>query len=117
MKSVKVCVAVLVLLVCSDAFAFGGRWRRTRTVTPRTIAAPQSCYVGTDQERCHAEAAFCAANNIRRHVAATIGGWEGAGWGGSVAKCETCTPPQGMTKTGDASVHGPWGWFRVVSYR
>ena len=100
---------------CSDAHA--RRWFRGRNYSTTTYRSSGPTFSGTDQERCYAEAAYCAARNIRGHVGQTIGFWEGAGWGGSSANCQTCTPPRGMTKTGDASVHGPWGWFRVVSYR
>lgn len=71
----------------------------------------------SDQERCQAEANYMAANNITGHVWGCIGRFEGVGYGSS-PNCNTCTPGNGMTLTGDASAQGRNGmWYRVRSWR
>jgi len=101
------------LLIAGDVFAIGRRRRYTynRTTTTYRSSGPANLYSGTDQERCFAEAAYMAANGIRRHVGATIGRFEGWGYGGP--NCATCTPRSGMSLTGDAWVGG----IRVRSWR
>jgi len=76
-------------------------------------------YIGgnNDQERCQAEADHMAANNITGHVWGVIGSFEGVGYGSS-PNCNTCTPSNNMTLTGDASAQGNNGkWYRVRSWR
>lgn len=71
----------------------------------------------SDQDRCQAEANYMAANNITGHVWGCIGRFEGVGYGSS-PNCNTCTPGNGMTPTGDASAQGRNGmWYRVRSWR
>ena len=85
-----------------------------------TNSQPQYSYtnnMGSDQERCQAEANHMAANNITGHVWGTIGGFEGVGYGSS-PNCNTCTPSSNMRPTGDASAQGRNGmWYRVRSWR
>jgi hypothetical protein len=70
-----------------------------------------------DQERCQAEANYMAANNITGHVWGVIGSFEGVGYGSS-PNCNTCTPSNNMSLTGDASAQGRNGmWYRVRSWR
>lgn len=72
---------------------------------------------GSDQDRCQAEANYMAANNITGHVWGVIGSFEGVGYGSS-PNCNTCTPGNNMTLTGDASAQGRNGmWYRVRSWR
>ena len=99
---------VLVLLICGDVFAIGRRRRKSNTYRS---SGPSHLYVGTDQERCYAEAQYMSQNRIFAHVGGLIGHFEGWGYGGP--NCSTCTPRNGMTLTGDASVGG----FRVRSWR
>lgn len=71
----------------------------------------------SDQERCQSEANYMAANNITGHVWGVIGSFEGVGYGSS-PNCNTCTPSNHMTLTGDASAQGKNGmWYRVRSWR
>ena len=71
----------------------------------------------SDQERCQAEANHMAANNITGHVWGVIGNFEGVGYGSS-PNCNTCTPSNNMSLTGDASAQGRNGmWYRVRSCR
>lgn len=71
----------------------------------------------SDQDRCQAEANYMAANNITGHVWGVIGSFEGVGYGSS-PNCNTCTPSNHMTLTGDASAQGKNGmWYRVRSWR
>lgn len=73
--------------------------------------------ITSDQERCQAEANYMAANNITGHVWGTIGNFEGVGYGSS-PNCNTCTPGNNMSLTGDASAQGSNGkWYRVRSWR
>lgn len=73
--------------------------------------------MGSDQERCQAEADYMARNNIAGHVWGTIGSFEGVGYGSS-PNCRTCTPSSPMTCTGDACAQGRNGmWYRVRSWR
>ena len=72
----------------------------------------------TDQEKCQAEAQYMAKYNVKDHVGGVIGNFEGVGW--STSPCPpTCTPKwwKRMTLTGDATVKGPYGYYRVRSWR
>lgn len=75
---------------------------------------------GADQARCQQEANTMASRRIRGHVGATIGRFEGVGFGSSPG-CSTCTPEQyghrGLSLSGDAVARGPDGWYRVRSWR
>lgn len=74
-------------------------------------------HVGSDQQRCQAEANYMAANGITGHVGSTIGRFEGVGYGSS-PNCRTCVPSSAMNLTGDASAQGRNGmWYRVRSWR
>lgn len=108
---------VLVVLCVGEAQA------RPRRGVTYTQSAPVSSYTsshmsaGSDQERCQAEADYMAANNITGHVWGCIGRFEGVGYGSS-PNCNTCTPGNGMSLTGDASAQGRNGmWYRVRSWR
>lgn len=73
--------------------------------------------IQSDQDRCQAEAEYMARNNIRGHVGATIGNFEGVGYGTS-KNAQTCTPRRPMRLTGDASAKSSSGiWYRVRSWR
>lgn len=111
---------VLVALCVGEAHA---RPRRGYTYSTPTYSAPVSSYTsghmnaGSDQDRCQAEADYMAANNITGHVWGCIGRFEGVGYGSS-PNCNTCTPGNGMSLTGDASAQGRNGmWYRVRSWR
>ena len=83
----------------------------------RVGAYVNSYNMSSDQDRCQAEANHMAANNISGHVWGTIGSFEGVGYGSS-PNCNTCTPRNNMTPTGDASAQGRNGkWYRVRSWR
>lgn len=76
-----------------------------------------SMYNGDDQSRCQAEADYMASRGITGHVGSCIGSFEGVGYGSS-PNCQTCTPSNRMTLTGDASAQGRNGmWYRVRSWR
>jgi len=85
---------------------------------PKMVQSYANTYIGnSDQDRCQAEADHMAANNISGHVWGTIGSFEGVGYGSS-PNCNTCTPRNNMTLTGDASAQGRNGkWYRVRSWR
>jgi hypothetical protein len=85
--------------------------------TNRTYTYTNIQSMGSDQDRCQAEANYMAANNIMGHVGGTIGRFEGVGYGGT-PNCNTCVPSSRMTPTGDASAQGRNGmWYRVRSWR
>ena len=113
MKWKVLIVCLLSVLMVSDVFAIGRRRTRTysRTTTTYRSSGPASLYSGTDQERCYAEALYMSQHRIFAHVGATIGAYEGWGYGGP--NCDTCVPRGNMTCTGDACVGG----FRVRSWR
>jgi len=108
---------VVMALCCGEAYA---RPRRSYTYsTPQKTYSYTSSHlnVGSDQERCQAEADYMAANGIAGHVGSCIGNFEGVGYGSS-PNCNTCTPGGGMSLTGDASAQGRNGmWYRVRSWR
>lgn len=84
--------------------------------TPKTYAY-SNMITNSDQERCQAEANYMAANRISGHVWGCIGNFEGVGVGYS-PNCNTCTPGNNMTLTGDASAQDNSGrWYRVRSWR
>lgn len=113
----------LALIFCTNFTAQAARPRYYSQ--PKTYSQPMrvESYVNSysggnnDQERCQAEANYMAANNITGHVWGCIGSFEGVGYGSS-PNCNTCTPSNNMTLTGDASAQGRNGmWYRVRSWR
>lgn len=108
----------LAVLCVGEAHA---RPRRTYSAPsqPATVSAYTSSHmaVGSDQDRCQAEADYMASRGITGHVWGVIGRFEGVGYGSS-PNCNTCTPGGGMMLTGDASAQGRNGmWYRVRSWR
>lgn len=107
---------VLAVLCVGEAHA---RPRRTYSSAPTKTYSYTSGHMsaGSDQERCQSEADYMAANGITGHVGSCIGNFEGVGYGSS-PNCNTCTPGNGMSLTGDASAQGRNGmWYRVRSWR
>lgn len=73
----------------------------------------------TDQQRCQAEANWCAEHNWLAHAGPTIGKYEGMGWG-YCDKPSTCEPERKrrMKLTGDATAVTKDGLtIRVRSWR
>ena len=104
---------LMVGLFGSQAFAKPRRNYNT-TYTPTYSYTNNT---GSDQERCEEEANYMAANKISGHVWGCIGNFEGVGVGYS-PNCNTCTPNNGMSLTGDASACDNNGrWYRVRSWR
>lgn len=89
----------------------------TTNSSEKVYSYTNSVSMGSDQQRCQAEADYMARNNIAGHVWGTIGSFEGVGYGSS-PNCRTCTPSSPMTCTGDACAQGRNGmWYRVRSWR
>lgn len=117
-------VGLVALLICVGLQSVAhARPRRGYTYsnptysTSKTYAYTSSMAGGSDQERCQAEANYMAANGITGHVWGCIGSFEGVGYGSS-PNCNTCTPGNSMSLTGDASAQGRNGmWYRVRSWR
>jgi hypothetical protein len=115
----KKTLLVLVLVLVSSTVYARPRRRSNYTTNYRSYTTNYtSGSVGTDQERCQAEADYMAANRISGHVWGVIGRFEGVGCGFS-PNCRTCTPGNSsMICTGDASARGSNGmWYRVRSWR
>lgn len=116
MKLRMLLVCLILLAVCSDAFAIGRRRRSysRHTVTYSPPAEYASC---SDQGKCQLEANYMARHGILAHVWGTIGHYEG--WGvGNNSNCDTCVPHTNMTLTGDATaVRADGGIVRVRSWR
>jgi hypothetical protein len=107
----------LVLIFGTSFTAEAARPNYYSQPTNRTYSYTSAQHLGSDQDRCQAEANYMAANNISGHVWGTIGNFEGVGYGGS-PNCNTCTPRSQMNLTGDASAQGRNGmWYRVRSWR
>lgn len=113
----KVFMIAFALLFVTTLTAEAARPRHYSQPTSRTYSYTSQQISGSDQERCQAEANYMAANNITGHVWGTIGNFEGVGYGSS-PNCNTCTPGNNMSLTGDASAQGSNGrWYRVRSWR
>lgn len=111
----KLLYTIIALLVCVNVAQAAKP--RTYYSQPSTKTYSYANNVGSDQERCQAEANYMAANNISGHVWGTIGNFEGVGYGSS-PNCNTCTPSNNMRLTGDASAQSSSGrWYRVRSWR
>lgn len=114
---------MIALVICLSTIinAYGARPKYTtysqpqvKTYSYTSNTMPNS---NSDQDRCQAEANYMAANNITGHVWGVIGNFEGVGYGSS-PNCNTCTPGNNMSLTGDASAQGHNGmWYRVRSWR
>ena len=110
----KLLYVIAVTLLCVNV-AQAARPRNYSQPTSKTYSYTNN--IGSDQERCQAEANYMAANNISGHVWGTIGNFEGVGYGSS-PNCNTCVPSSNMRLTGDASAQGNNGrWYRVRSWR
>ena len=92
-------VGCLCVEACSGA---EGLWRRQLVVA--------------DQTECVRQAMFRARRGIRGHVGRVVGHFEGVGWSTSGVP-PTCEAPRGYTLTGDVTVAGPRGNFRIRSWR
>ena len=106
----KLFMCVIVFILCSQTHAqnFCTQPFHSQTYTSLPL---------TDQQRCEAEANYMARNRITGHVWGTIGRFEGVGFGYS-PNCNTCSPGNSMTLTGDASAMDIYGrWYRVRSWR
>lgn len=109
-------IAIMICAASSQAFA-----KPRRSYVPSTsynsYAYTNRIDYGNDQQRCEAEANYMAQNRITGHVWGCIGNFEGVGFGFS-PNCNTCTPGNHMTLTGDASAMDSSGrWYRVRSWR
>ena len=115
----KIILLLIIITTCSISY---GRPNRNYVYSPQNYGttktyAYSNMTTHSDQERCQAEANYMAANRISGHVWGCIGNFEGVGVGYS-PNCNTCTPGNNMTLTGDASAQDNSGrWYRVRSWR
>jgi hypothetical protein len=110
----KISLTILLFALCINTAQARPRYHNTNSQQPKYSYTNN---MGSDQERCQAEANYMASNNIKGHVWGTIGNFEGVGYGNS-ANCNTCTPGSNMRLTGDASAQSSNGmWYRVRSWR
>jgi hypothetical protein len=108
-------LAILMILTMSPIYAKPRYYYSQPNVVTQSYTSHKVS--GSDQDRCQAEANHMAANNITSHVWGVIGNFEGVGYGSS-PNCNTCTPSNNMSLTGDASAQGRNGmWYRVRSWR
>lgn len=106
-----------ILMIASVCYARPNRHYTYSQPNIGTTRTYTSSTTSSDQERCQAEANYMAANRISGHVWGCIGNFEGVGVGYS-PNCNTCTPGNNMTLTGDASAQDNSGrWYRVRSWR
>ena len=105
------------VLCCFSSEAFARPRRNYVQSMPHHKTYTTNVISKNDQERCEAEANYMSQNHISGHVWGCIGSFEGVGVGYS-PNCNTCTPSNNMTLTGDASAQDNNGrWYRVRSWR
>jgi hypothetical protein len=113
----RILITALAICFCTNFTVEAARPRYYSQPTSRVESYARTYVSNNDQERCQAEANHMAANNITGHVWGVIGNFEGVGYGSS-PNCNTCTPSNNMSLTGDASAQGSNGmWYRVRSWR
>lgn len=105
------------------------RRRAARRSTISTVSQPRSIRPAQiiktwrtairpdDQAAAEKKAETQQATDTTGHIGQPIGDFEGTGWSKNNPQPTTCTPPDGMTLTADATKCGANGCFRVRSWR